>query len=226
MKYISFLSLFLIFSLIFTVSVSAIDEPSSSSDVSSDVPLKNGIIQDDDGKIRYYVDGEAIHAGLVYHEGYYYYFGSSLVAAMNEQKSISKDNGLLPFGTYTFDENGHMVDVPEVIVKNGIVKDNDGEIRYYVDGVATYAGLVFYNGYFYYFGSDLMAARNATRYISLHNDLLPYGQYQFDEFGHMVDVPEVEMNDLFYLERIYILLFIIVAFTVAGLFIARPRRWI
>ena len=82
-----------------------------------------------------------------------------------------------------------MVDVPEVEVKNGVVKDEDGEIRYYVDGVATYAGLVLHEGNYYYFGSDLKATKNKSRAISKHNGLLPYGTYTFDENGCMVNPP-------------------------------------
>ena len=34
------------------------------------------------------------------------------------------------------------------------------------------------------------------------------------------------VDELYYLERIYILLFIIAGFTISGIFIARPRRWL
>ena len=148
---------------------------------------KNGIVKDPDGEIRYYVDGVATYAGLVYENGNYYYFGSDLKAARNCERKISRHNDLLPYGSYTFDENGVMVNPPAM--KEGIVKDPDGEIRYYVDGVATYAGLVYENGNYYYFGSDLKAARNRERKISRHNDLLPYGTYTFDENGVMVNPP-------------------------------------
>ncbi len=161
--------------------------------------LKNGIVKDDDGKIRYYVDGVPQHAGLVQDSsGNYYYFGSDLVAATGTDRHVSMFNDLLPKGTYTFDENGHLILPPDLEIippeeKNGVVKDFDGNLRYYVDGEAVYAGLVQdENGNYYYFTSHFVAAVNKTHYVAKNNGLLPAGEYTFDENGRLVNPPVVE----------------------------------
>ena len=81
----------------------------------------------------YYVsDGLPIAAGLVKDEnGNYYYIRSSLTAAKSCEYYITKTNGLLDHGIYTFDENGIIVFNE---TKNGIVNEN-GTLYYYVDGV-------------------------------------------------------------------------------------------
>ena len=66
-----------------------------------------------DGKIRFYVDGEAVYAGLVYYEGYYYYICSSKFAVTNRTYFTSVTNDLLPMGDYTFDAEGRMIN-PEM----------------------------------------------------------------------------------------------------------------
>ncbi len=146
--------------------------------------LKNGIIKDADGYIRYYVNDQPTYAGLVKDTdgNYYYISGSGCVAITNCSRYITFTNGLLPVGTYKFDAEGKM------IIKQGIVKDADGYIRYYIDGVAQYAGLVQdkEGNYYYISGNGGMAVTNCTRYISNTNDLLPAGMYTFGEDGKMI----------------------------------------
>ena len=70
------------------------------------------------------------------------------------------------------------------------MKDEDGAIRYYVDNVAIYAGLVKdADGNFYYINSTLKAVAGCTYAIGAAktNGLLPAGIYTFDENGKMVD---------------------------------------
>jgi DNA-binding transcriptional regulator/RsmH inhibitor MraZ len=96
-------------------------------------------------------------------------------------------NGLLEAGTYTFDAEGRLY-IPEE-VKNGLVKDSDGEIRYYVNGVATYVGLVQdAEGNFYYINSSLKAVKNCsyTIYAHMTNGLLEAGTYTFDAEGRLL----------------------------------------
>ena len=149
--------------------------------------VKQGIVLDDDGEIRYYIDGVAQYAGLVQDaDGNYYYFGSSKVAKRDCYYGISKTNGLLPSGGYWFDANGKIL-LESPTVKQGIVLDDDGEIRYYIDGVAQYAGLVQdADGNYYYFGSSKIAKRNCYYGISKTNGLLPAGGYTFDVDGKIV----------------------------------------
>ncbi len=150
--------------------------------------IKQGVVIDEDGEIRYYVDGVASYAGLVQDkDGYYYYIsGNGCVAIKNKTYYISdsKANGLLPAGNYTFDSDGKM------LIKQGIVQDTDGKIRYYVNGVQTIPGLVQdKDGYYYYIsGNGGVAIVNKTYYISdsKANDLLPAGNYTFDSDGKII----------------------------------------
>ena len=158
--------------------------------------VKNGVVLDEDGEIRYYVDGVATYAGLVQDaEGNYYYINSSMKAVKNRKYGINvaHTNGLLPAGEYEFGADGKMIlpeEEPEVpVVKNGIVLDEDGEIRYYVDGVATYAGLVRdAEGNYYYINSSKKAVKNRKYGINIANTngLLPAGEYEFDADGKMI----------------------------------------
>ena len=82
------------------------------------------------------------------------------------------------------------VNIPED--KNGVVHDNDGETRYYVEGVAQYAGLVKdTDGSIYYFNSTKKAVKNCTYEIgeakaNYEQTGLHAGTYSFDENGKMI----------------------------------------
>ena len=150
--------------------------------------LKNGLIKDADGELRYYVDGVAQYAGLVADEdGNLYYISSSYTAVKNCYRTVSgtMTNGLAEEGTYYFDAEGKMVIAPE---KNGLIVDEDGEIRYYVDGKTQYAGLVYVDGYYYYINSSFKAVKGREYKIGepMINGLLPAGTYTFDENGRIV----------------------------------------
>ncbi len=75
--------------------------------------IKQGVIVDADGMIRYYVDGVATVPGLVQdNDGNYYYIsGNGGVAIVNRTYYVSevKANGLLPAGNYTFGADGKMI---------------------------------------------------------------------------------------------------------------------
>ena len=150
---------------------------------------KNGLCRDADGEIRYYVNGEEIYAGLVKdEEGNYYYINSTLKAVKNCTYGIgaARTNGLLPAGEYSFDADGKMIINTS---KNGLCRDADGEIRYYVNGEEIYAGLVKdEEGNYYYINSTLKAVKNCTYGIGAArtNGLLPAGEYSFDADGKMI----------------------------------------
>lgn len=248
--------------------------------------VKNGLMDDGSGNLRYYVDGVATRAGLVKFNGNYYYINSTLkaVKGCTYAFSTAMSNGLMPGGTYQFDSEGKMVNPPvekcnvhfwgewavvtpatetaagteirscyychvtetqeipatgippvtecthswgdwvettpateaaagvetrtcslcgatetqeipklevpvDPDVKNGVVKDDDGNIRYYVNGVATRAGLVQdAEGNYYYINSTLKAVKNCTYAFStaMGNGLLPGGTYQFDAEGKLI----------------------------------------
>ena len=73
--------------------------------------------------------------------------------------------------------------------KNGIIKDADGVIRYYVDDVITYGGLVYQDGYYYYICSGKFAIVDRTYYVSTTNGYMSMGYYTFDEEGRMTNPP-------------------------------------
>ena len=160
-----------------------------------DTTQKNGVYVDSDGETRFYVNGSATYAKLVYWDGYFYYFNSSKKAVRNTDYYVTYSNDLIPCATYHFDANGRITNPPFVGVnangdlKDGIYTDSDGEVRCYVDGVATYAGLVYADGYYYYFNSSLKAIRNQTYWISNPNGLMVAGDYTFDSYGRMVNPP-------------------------------------
>lgn len=81
-----------------------------------DPDVKNGLVFDDDGEIRYYKDGVAVQSyGLVQDaDGNYYYINSSKKAVKNCTYAFStaKGNGLLLGGTYQFDADGKMINPP------------------------------------------------------------------------------------------------------------------
>jgi len=75
--------------------------------------------------------------------------------------------------------------------RNGLFFDKDGEIRYYENGEPIRAGLVQdEEGNYYYINSLLKAVKGQKYNISLNNDLLPCGEYTFDENGKLVDPPK------------------------------------
>lgn len=51
------------------------------------------------------------------------------------------------------------------------------------------AGLIYYGGYYYYFASNAKAVKNRTYWPTKTNGLLPVGPYNFDEYGHITNVP-------------------------------------
>ncbi len=185
--------------------------------------VKNGLIKDEDGNVRFYENGVAIYKGLVQDEdGNYYYINSGKKAVKSCTYSISEGraNGLLPAGTYEFGADGKMINPPSVepeepdtpvvpdptpdpepeepdtpvvpeepAVKNGLVKDEDGHIRFYENGVAIYKGLVQdEDGNYYYINSGKKAVKNCTYSISegRANGLLPAGKYAFDAEGKLI----------------------------------------
>ena len=147
-----------------------------------------GIVKSSAG-VFYAEDGIAAYAGLIKdEEGNYYYINSTLKAVKNCTYGIgaAKTNGLLPAGEYSFDADGKMIINTS---KNGLCRDADGEIRYYVNGEEIYAGLVKdEEGNYYYINSTLKAVKNCTYGIGAArtNGLLPAGEYSFDADGKMI----------------------------------------
>ena len=142
---------------------------------------KNGIVRDDDGVLRYYVNGKVTYVGLIKIDGDFYYVRSSGEVVADCVYYITWTHGLKDPGYYTFDENGRLIGAP----KNGIVKDEDGVLRYYVNGKLTYAGLIEINGDYYYVNSKCEVVHDCDYYITWTHDLKPQGRYHFDADGKM-----------------------------------------
>ncbi|MBQ4566456.1 MAG: metallophosphoesterase [Oscillospiraceae bacterium] len=81
------------------------------------------------GADTYLVDQGALvqEAGLVYLDGFYYFFPASSKAVKNTGYWVYKTNGILPEGQYYFDREGKMLDAPEIY----------HTITWIVEGVST-----------------------------------------------------------------------------------------
>ena len=141
---------------------------------------KNGIVKDDDGVLRYYVNGKVTYVGLIEINGDFYYVRSSGEVVTNCVYWITWTHGLKEAGYYTFDENGKLTGTP----KNGIVEE-DGVLHYYVNGTLTYAGLIKIGDDYYYVNSKCEVVRDCDYYISWTHDLMPQGRYHFDADGKL-----------------------------------------
>ena len=139
-----------------------------------------GLHEDLNGNLCYYVDYVKNYAGLVEVDGSFYYIASNLKSVKNCTYYVTKTNGLKPAGYYTFDADGKMV------IKNGLVEEN-GDLYYYVDGAKTAAGLIKWEGNYYYIASNLKAVKNAKHYVFADkaNGLKSAGWYWFNADGTM-----------------------------------------
>lgn len=142
---------------------------------------KNGIVKDDDGVLRYYVNGKVTYVGLIEIDGDFYYVRSNGEVVTDCVYWITWTHGLKEAGYYTFDENGKLTGTP----KNGIVEE-DGVLHYYVNGKLTYAGLIKIGDDYYYVNSKCEVVRDCDYYISWTHDLLPQGKYHFDADGKLI----------------------------------------
>ena len=141
---------------------------------------KNGIVKDDDGVLRYYVNGKVTYVGLIEIDGDFYYVRSNGEVVTDCVYWITWTHGLKEAGYYTFDENGKLTGTP----KNGIVEE-DGVLHYYVNGKLTYAGLIKIGDDYYYVNSKCEVVRDCDYYISWTHGLMPQGRYHFDADGKL-----------------------------------------
>ena len=139
-----------------------------------------GLHEDLNGNLCYYVDYVKNYAGLVEVDGSYYYIASDLKAVKNCTYYVTKTNDLKPAGYYTFDADGKMV------IRSGLVEEN-GDLYYYVDGAKTAAGLIEWEGNYYYIASNLKAVKDAKHYVFADkaNGLKAAGWYWFNADGTM-----------------------------------------
>ena len=87
---------------------------------------------------------------------------------------------------------------PSVSIRNGLWRDRDGEIRYYVQNEAQFVGLVSdSNGAYYYIDETKKAIRGESRRVDRFraNRLLPVGTWSFGEDGAMTNAPTLLAGD-------------------------------
>ena len=150
-------------------------------------PSLNGIVEDDDGVLRYYVNGKVTYVGLIEINGDYYYVRSNGEVVTNCTYYITWTHDLKEPGYYVFDAKGKLIGMP----KNGIVEE-DGTLRYYVNGEPTYVGLIKIGRDYYYVNSKCEVVHSCTYYVSWTHGLIPEGKYTFDAKGKMIDPPAPE----------------------------------
>ena len=150
-------------------------------------PSLNGIVEDDDGVLRYYVNGKVTYVGLIEINGDYYYVRSNGEVVTNCTYYITWTHDLKEPGYYVFDAKGKLIGVP----KNGIIEE-DGTLRYYANGEPTYVGLIKIGRDYYYVNSKCEVVHSCTYYVSWTHGLIPEGKYTFDAKGKMIDPPAPE----------------------------------
>ena len=128
----------------------------------------------------YYVNGIKTAAGLVMQDGHYYFAAGGGKLKMNEVSWISNNNGLLPAGTYRFDEQGRIIMTTEVV-------DENGTLYYYENGMRKdNAGLIQCNGDYYRVGSGGLVVTNEASWIGASNAFgFTAGYYLFGEDGKL-----------------------------------------
>lgn len=159
----------------------------------------NGLIRMSNGVVQYLQDGKATYAGLVMSDdGDYYFIGPALRAICNSTYTVNatRSNGLLPADVYSFDADGKLTDLPQILAgtdyMNGLIRLASGSVRYLKDGVSTFAGLVMSDaGDYYYIDRTLKAVIGKSYKVSDHhtNGLLPGGTYTFDDSGRITGLP-------------------------------------
>ena len=148
---------------------------------------KNGILKDGED-LFYYVDGIKAPAGMLKIGDDYYYADSKGKLIVNQTYYCSRMNGLMEEGTYAFDAEGKLI--PGATDKNGIVRDDDGVLRYYVYGKVTYVGLIKIDGDFYYVRSNGEVVTDCVYWITWTHGLKEAGYYTFDENGKLTGTPK------------------------------------
>ncbi len=141
----------------------------------------------------YYIENGIVneYPGLLKIGEDYYYINSTQTMVKDCVYWISKTNGYMSEGMYTFDTEGKLVlstepDAPVEPEKlNGIVKESEEVWYYYVNGAKTYAGLIQIDGDFYYVDSSCRVKHDCTYWISKTNGKADQGLYTFDSEGKM-----------------------------------------
>ncbi|MBR5309853.1 MAG: phosphodiester glycosidase family protein, partial [Oscillospiraceae bacterium] len=147
----------------------------------------------------YLENGIPVAAGLIKEDGYYYYINSGYLAVTGEY-DVSRTNNLLPAGKYVFDENGRMLNPPEV--KHGVQADG----YLYIDGVRQDAyQLIEFEGNYYFVSDGHKVAKNARVYLSAHfleGTRFTVGYYEFDAEGKLIIKHGVQADGYLYIDGV------------------------
>ena len=168
------------------------------------------------GNTYYYEHGIKTYAGLVQIKGDYYYIKSDCTAVEGRDYYVSKTNGLMEAGTYSFDDTGKMIVVSEdPDVREGIMRDEDGILRYYVhDVVQKNLGLIKEDSSYYYVNGSGEVVNGKDYAITKTNDLVHEasgaafvkgGKYTFDENGALCwydGITEIEGTKYYYVNGV------------------------
>ncbi|MCI2085561.1 MAG: InlB B-repeat-containing protein [Olsenella sp.] len=154
---------------------------------------KNGTVAESDGSLYRYVDGIRVHVGMFEEGGHIYYAKSNGQLVVGQSYWCERTNGIKPAGSYTFDEQGRLVE-PETHA-DGIVAE-DGSLFYYKDGKRYYAGLIEIDGKYYYVRTSGELAHGQKYWITKTNGLMVQGSYEFDENG-VLQVPETPKQGIY-----------------------------
>ena len=93
---------------------------------------------------------------------------------------VTLSNDLLPCAYYDFGADGKML-----TIKDGIVAE-DGGLYYYVNNERTRAGLIKIGDDYYYAKTGGVIVTSQTYWVTVNNDLLPCGYYDFDADGKII----------------------------------------
>lgn len=178
-----------------------------------DLPAQ-GWVRCDDGHRRVCIDGIPQYTGAIADsEGYIYYINSSAKASVQDRiYYVTKSNGLVPNGYYTMDGQGRLMDgrgdyvMVDTAMEDGLKYFADGTVVYYENGVRkTYAGLIEFEGAYYYINDNAKPVAGKCYYITNTNGLtFPNGEavepgyYRFDAYGKMILVENGFVDGLYY----------------------------
>ena len=128
----------------------------------------------------------------------YYYFDKDGKAVKNVPKDgkdywVEKTNGLLPKWGYYFDKNG--VILHDDLFQNGIQKDKDGVLCYYIDGIKAHMGMIKIGDDYYYVKANGQLVVDSKYYCTDVNGLKTEGSYEFDKDGKMI-LPDLSKNGI------------------------------
>ncbi len=155
--------------------------------------IRTTAIVNENGKLVYYKAGLLTKgAGLVEVNSAYYYIRADGTAVTNEEVNVKNNNGLLlKPGTYRFDGEGKAVLTTELV-------EEDGELRYYINGMlGENAGLIVFDGDYYYINENGVAVKGKTDVVKT-NDLKDAGIYRFGEDCKMILTTEIALEDSLY----------------------------